>query len=64
MDNCTWRSGNHSVGLIVQIESRDFDRVGYCWMKGRLIEGDLAMAIRSRTILMGQNSPLLSIFVT
>jgi hypothetical protein len=40
-----WGTGGHSVGLIVMIDENDFHRVGNCWMNGRLLKGDLAMAI-------------------
>jgi len=40
-----WRDGGHYQGLIVRIGPDDLDRVGSCWMKGRLLVGDLAMAI-------------------
>lgn len=40
-----WRSGGHYPGLILKISEKDFDRVGACWMKGRLKVNDLVMAI-------------------
>lgn len=41
-----WRAGGAFHGQIVHIQQQDFDRVGNCWMKGRLLEGDLAMVIQ------------------
>jgi hypothetical protein len=40
-----WSTGGHSTGLFVRIEQIDFNQVGICWMRGRLREGDLAMAV-------------------
>jgi hypothetical protein len=42
----SWRTGDHYQGLVIRITNDDLDRVGQCWMRGRLREGDLAMAIR------------------
>lgn len=41
-----WRDGGAYPGLIVQIRPQDFDRVGNFWMKGRLLDGDLAMVVQ------------------
>jgi hypothetical protein len=39
------RTGGHHQGLIVRLSAEDNERVGHCWMEGRLKDGDLAMAI-------------------
>lgn len=41
----TWRSGGHDVGTVVRLSEKDNGRVGYCWMRGRLKDGDLAVAV-------------------
>ena len=41
-----WGTGGVRVGKIVTIHEKDFGNVGYCWMKGRLKDGDLAIAVR------------------
>lgn len=43
--SATWRTGNHHPGLLLTISEKDFDRVGICWMAGRLKDGDLIMCI-------------------
>jgi hypothetical protein len=40
-----WATGGMRVGLFVRVQAEDVGRVGHCWMRGRLIVGDLAMAI-------------------
>lgn len=39
-----WGEGSY-IGQVVKISEEDFSRVGNCWMKGRLLPGDLAMAV-------------------
>lgn len=40
-----WNTGGHYAGLVVKIMGKDFGRVGNCWMKNRLLNGDLAVCI-------------------
>ena len=35
-----WRPGGYHVGLIVQIEDPENERIGACWFAGRLRQGD------------------------
>lgn len=39
-----WGGGN-TIGCIYRLTKHDTGRVGHCWMRGRLIEGDLALCI-------------------
>ena len=41
----TWRTAGHRVGLLVKVGAKDNSRVGHCWMRGRLLDGDLAMCV-------------------
>ena len=40
-----WRTGDVKPGHLVKIDPTDFGRIGHCWMRGRLHDGDLAMAV-------------------
>jgi len=40
-----WGHGSHHPGLILRISQADFERVGDCWMNGRLLEDDLIMCL-------------------
>ena len=40
-----WNTGNHYSGLVVKIMAKDFARIGNCWMRNRLLNGDLAVCI-------------------
>jgi hypothetical protein len=44
--NSAWRDGGHYPGLLLELGERDFDRVGNCWLKSRLLVGDLALCLR------------------
>ena len=46
--NRRWRTGGHRPGLVVLVGSGDLSRVGNCWMKGRLRQGDVAMCLQHR----------------
>ncbi len=43
-----WRTGDHGPGLVLEIQTYDVerDRVGHCWMKGRLRAGDIIMCMQ------------------
>jgi hypothetical protein len=40
-----WQTGAH-VGQVVALSARDNARIGHCWMRGRLRDGDLAIVVR------------------
>lgn len=40
-----WGSGA-SIGTMYKLSKKDLDRVGSCWMSGRLMVGDLVLCIR------------------
>jgi hypothetical protein len=40
-----WRLGGVAPGQLFVVHAQDFGRVGHCWMKGRLKDGDLIMSI-------------------
>ena len=38
----TWRTGGFEVGDLIRLDNGEFeDRLGHCWARGRLKEGDL-----------------------
>ncbi len=39
------RKGGHEVGLVVKLTAKDNERVGNHWMRGRLLDGDLAICL-------------------
>lgn len=41
-----WRSDGHHVGTLVVLRAGDNGRVGRVWMAGRILDGDVAMAVR------------------
>lgn len=40
-----WMTGN-AIGKVYVLAEGDLQRVGHCWMNGRLLLGDVAMCIR------------------
>ena len=40
-----WRGDGVALGTVFRLRPSDLDRVGHCWMNGRLREGDLAMPV-------------------
>ena len=59
-----WRTDGHFPGLILVLAAQDMDRVGHCWMKGRLLVGDLVMCLSHagdcfwRYCIVGHEHPL------
>jgi hypothetical protein len=41
-----WNDGGIRAGQLFLVHKCHFDRVGNCWMKGRLLEGDLIISIK------------------
>lgn len=41
-----WHVGDQFAGGLRIIRKADFSQVGHCWMAGRLLEGDLVMAMQ------------------
>jgi hypothetical protein len=40
-----WRTGGVQVNAVYRVSKKDLGRVGNCWMKGRLLVGDLVMPL-------------------
>lgn len=43
-----WRDGGQYVGRVVRLSARDNASVGHHFMRGRLLDGDVAMVIEHR----------------
>ena len=43
--NREWRTDNAHVGQLVALSAKDNNRLGIVWMKGRILDGDLAMVV-------------------
>lgn len=42
----SWRRDGAVFGRVFRLRHADLDRVGHCWMRGRLREGDLVMPVK------------------
>jgi hypothetical protein len=40
-----WSTGGHHPGLVLTLSENDLERVGNCWMRGRLRAGDVVMCM-------------------